>query len=393
MMMTTLLISVCYLLVPALIILLYKKFGWARKIGTVMLAYAVGIAASLFGWLDFSDPALTAQVQTSQTWIRDIAIMLAIPLMLFNCDFRMWTKSLPKTAAALVGGLIAIVVAVVSGFFVFRHSGIADLPNVAGMMTAIYTGGTMNFSALGAALKVNPNTISLVLTFEMLVTFPFIVFIVAGGYKVFRKLLPFADESVSVEHHGTVDSGVEQYDGMLKPRVFGRTLLALLLAIALFGVGALLSKLLTGKFTNELVIILTTTTLSIALSFVKKVRELPKTFELGMFFILVFSIIVASQFDVHAIDASAISLLLFLLYIIVVSVLLHFLLCRIFKVNGDLFCVANVGLLCSPPFVPPVVGAMGNKKVLISGICIGLIGYAAGTYLGAAMAYFLAMFL
>ena len=84
---------------------------------------------------------------------------------------------------------------------------------------------------------------------------------------------------------------------MLKPRVFGRTLLALLLAIALFGVGALLSKLLTGKFTNELVIILTTTTLSIALSFVKKVRELPKTFELGMFFILVFSIITRYLFE------------------------------------------------------------------------------------------------
>ena len=57
------------------------------------------------------------------------------------------------------------------------------------------------------------------------------------------------------------------------------------------------------------------------------------------------------------------------------------------KVSGDLFCVALVALLCSPPFVPPVVGAMGNKKVLISGIVIGLIGYAIGTYIGVALAY------
>ena len=64
------------------------------------------------------------------------------------------------------------------------------MPNVAAMMTAIYTGGTMNFYALGSALHVNPNTITLTYTFEMLVTFPLILFIIGGGYKIFRKLWP-----------------------------------------------------------------------------------------------------------------------------------------------------------------------------------------------------------
>jgi uncharacterized membrane protein len=58
-------------------------------------------------------------------------------------------------------------------------------------------------------------------------------------------------------------------------------------------------------------------------------------------------------------------------------------------VSGDLFCVSQIALLCSPPFVPPVVGAMQNKKVLISGIVIGLVGYAVGTYLGVAIAMIL----
>jgi uncharacterized membrane protein len=68
------------------------------------------------------------------------------------------------------------------------------------------------------------------------------------------------------------------------------------------------------------------------------------------------------------------------------SVTLHLIFCRIAKVSGDLFCVSQVGLLCSPPFVPPVAGAMKNKKVLISGIVIGLIGYAVGTYMGTLVA-------
>ena len=57
--------------------------------------------------------------------------------------------------------------------------------------------------------------------------------------------------------------------------------------------------------------------------------------------------------------------------------------------SGDLFSVSQIALLCSPPFVPPVVGAMGNKKVLISGIAIGLVGYALGTYLGVTIMYLL----
>jgi hypothetical protein len=61
-------------------------------------------------------------------------------------------------------------------------------------------------------------------------------------------------------------------------------------------------------------------------------------------------------------------------------------------VSGDLFTVAHVGLLCSPPFIPPIVSAMNNRKVLISGIVIGLIGYASGTYLAALLFWFLGLF-
>lgn len=80
---------------------------------------------------------------------------------------------------------------------------------------------------------------------------------------------------------------------------------------------------------------------------------------------------------------------LFVAWVMLVAAGLHLLLCRIMHVSGDLFCVSQIALLCSPPFVPPVVGAMKNKKVLISGIVIGLIGYAIGTYLGIAIAFIL----
>lgn len=394
-----------YLLFPIIIVSAFHKWKILQKIGTVILAYAVGIIMSLTGFVTFEPgTADAATFESIQKLIMNISVPLAIPLMLFNCDFKLWTRALPKTILALVGGIIAITVAVISGFFIFRNTGVNDITNVSAMMTGIYTGGTMNFNALGAALGVDPTTITLVLTFQMLITFPLIMFITGGGYRLFRKILPFPDESTSITLNSNMeDHGIENYGMMLNKKVFPKTMLGLLLSIGFLAVGAGLSLLFynlgivgdqetgTGKL-NELVIILTITTLSIIASFSKKIRELPKTFELGMIFILIFSIAVASQFNPYSIDMSAISLGLFVLYIMLVSVIIHIIFCRFSKINGDLYTVAQVGLFCSPPFIPPVVGAMGNKKVLISGIVIGLIGYAIGTYMGVGIAYLLKLF-
>ena len=394
-----------YLLFPIIIVSAFHKWKILQKIGTVILAYAVGIIMSLTGFVTFEPgTADAATFESIQKLIMNISVPLAIPLMLFNCDFKLWTRALPKTILALVGGIIAITVAVISGFFIFRNTGVNDIENVSAMMTGIYTGGTMNFNALGAALGVDPTTITLVLTFQMLITFPLIMFITGGGYRLFRKILPFPDESTSITLNSNMeDHGIENYGMMLNKKVFPKTMLGLLLSIGFLAIGAGLSLLLynlgvvgdqetgTGKL-NELVIILTITTLSIIASFSKKIRELPKTFELGMIFILIFSIAVASQFNPYSIDMSAISLGLFVLYIMLVSVIIHIIFCRFSKINGDLYTVAQVGLFCSPPFIPPVVGAMGNKKVLISGIVIGLIGYAIGTYMGVGIAYLLKLF-
>jgi uncharacterized membrane protein len=265
---------------------------------------------------------------------------------------------------------------------------------VAAMMTGLYTGGTMNFSALGRALEVDGSIITLTLTSEMIIVFPFLLFLTAGGYKLFRWLLPFKDEAHTASKDNsqeTVLTDIENYDGMFTKKVFPKTMLGLLLSVSFFAVGAGLSLLITGGL-NDLVVILTITTLSIAASFIEKIRTLPRTFELGMFFILIFSVIVASEFDVTKLNSEALNIFLFVLSITLISILLHLILCRIFKVSGDLFTVAIVALFCSPPFVPPVVSAMKNRKVLISGITIGLVGYAIGTYLGVGIFYLLSLF-
>lgn len=384
-------ILACYIIFPILIIEAFKRWTVVQKIGTVVLAYAVGIIASLCGVFHFADPVAGAAFGKLQSTIMSVAVPLAIPLMLFNCDFKLWTKALPKTAWALVTGVAAVLVSVVSGFFIFRNY-VPDAANVSAMMTGIYTGGTVNFNALGASLGVNKSVMAIVLAFQMVITMPYIFFLLGGGYKVFRKLLPYKD----ITHKGRTDedrvetADVENYRGMFEKKNFIGMMKGLGLSVIFLAIGAGLALLITGTL-SELVVILTITTLSIIASFFKPVRELPKTFELGMFFILIFSVIVASMFNIHSVSGGSWYIGGLVLWIMGMSVVLHLILCRIAKVSGDLFCVCQVGLLCSPPFVPPIAGAMKNKKVLISGIVVGLVGYAIGTYLGALLSWVLSL--
>lgn len=388
------LILALYLIAPVLIINAFRRWTWAQKIGTVVMAYAVGILLALTGACSFeAGSAAALTFGKLQSTIMNVAVPLAIPLMLFNCDFKLWTKALPKTIWSLCGGLLAVLTAVISGYFLFRNAGIPEFEKAAAMLTGIYTGGTMNFNALGASLGIDKSVMAVVLAFQMVLTTPYIFFLLAGGYKLFRKALPYND----ITRRGREDNkpeqqpmDIEDYAGMFSRDNFPGMLKGLGLSLLFLAIGAGLALLLTGTL-NELVVILTITTLAIIASFFRPVRELKKTFELGMFFILIFSVIVASLFDWHSVNGGAMMIGCFVAWIIVVSALLHLLFCRITKVSGDLFTVSQVALLCSPPFVPPIVGAMGNKKVLISGIVVGLIGYAIGTYLGVALFYLLSL--
>jgi uncharacterized membrane protein len=375
------LISTVYLLGPFLILLLFQKLSLVRKLGTILPAYAVGIVLSLTNTVPVS-PAEALSIAKLQENIMNLTVPLAIPLLLFSTDFNWWTHSMTKTLSALLGGIVAVCLAVVLGFMVFRQAGVPDLWKAAGMMTGMYTGGTLNFVAVGQSLHVDSTIYTLFSTFDMVLSFFFLLFIVGGGYRLFRRFLPYGEAGHTAHHSQTLQADyAEKYHRLLRPGLIPGTLVALLLSGLFVGIAAGISLWLTGSM-NELVIVLTISTLSLLASFFKPIRKLPNTYELGMFLIVVFSIVVASQFDPGKLQREHLNIVGFIAFVIAVATLLHLLISKITRVPGDLFTVAHVALLYSPPFVPPVAAAMHNRNVLVSGIAIGLIGWAVGTYLG-----------
>lgn len=105
-----------------------------------------------------------------------------------------------------------------------------------------------------------------------------------------------------------------------------------------------------------------------------------------MYAIYVFSITVASMADLRTLDISgSLSVLGYLALVVFGSLIINLILARVLRIDADTVTVASVSFICSPPFVPMITTVMKNRRVLAAGLGIGIIGYAAGNYLGFAL--------
>ncbi len=106
-----------------------------------------------------------------------------------------------------------------------------------------------------------------------------------------------------------------------------------------------------------------------------------------MYMVLVFSLVVASMVDVRRLAlGEGVWLLAFIALVIFGSLLLQIVLSRLLKVDADTAVITSVAMINSPLFVPMIAEAMKNRRVILTGITIGIIGYAAGNYLGVLIA-------
>jgi uncharacterized membrane protein len=157
---------------------------------------------------------------------------------------------------------------------------------------------------------------------------------------------------------------------------------------ASLGLSELAGSVFSLENTSALTII-SITTLGMALSFSRRVRELALSYKTGMYLIYVFCFVVATMASLDDIARVGFTITVFVLGTVTGSLLLHALLCKLAGVDSDTFMVTSVSAICSPPFVPLLVKALGNPGVMLSGMTTGIIGYALGNYLGVSLALLL----
>ena len=376
-------IAVAYVLIPAGVVWLCRRFRTVGKAGAILILYFLGIIlANLF---IFPVEGLAGRLYPLQDALTSVTIPLALPLILFACDFRNWPVR--KALAALLIGLFSVMAIVATGYFLFRNHLGDQAASIAGMAVGVYTGGTPNLAAIKMMLGVDEGTYVLMNSFDMLVSFLFLVFLMAAGIRLFRKILPVADvrdtgKTPAQTGQKLAQSESEMYRDIFTRKHFLPTLKALGLSVLITGIALGVSLLATGSI-NMIVLILTLTTLSIAASFIPAVKKWEKSYDAGMYLVLIFSLVVASMVDIRSLNVQeGLWLLIYIAFVIFGSLLLQVLLGRIFKVDADTTVITSVAMINSPLFVPMIADSMKNRKVILTGITIGIIGYAVGNYLG-----------
>lgn len=382
------LITILYLLgVPLLVMQLAKRWTWIDKVSPMSVLYVIGLATAN---LIPADNGVFDVDTGTNTLFGNIAVPLAIPLMLMGCDTKGWQVG--KAAKVFITGLASVLIVTVAGFFLFQPAdhtaeSYRSFAQVCAVATGIYTGGIPNMGAIKQAVGMPAETYLYVTSYDLIVTGIYLVFIILFGKTVFRKLLPARAGGEGLQGGESGGEKVKPFDR----NHYKVSLLAIAITLVIAAISYGVALLASGDGTpNMTVLILLLTTLAIAASFLPPMKRQQHSFDLGLYCVYVFCLSIATACNVREMDiAGSLPILYYLGFIIFGSLVLQTLMARLLKIDGDSVMVSSVALINSPPFVPLAAALLGNKNIVVLGITVGLLGYMLGNYLGIGMYHLL----
>lgn len=376
---------ILYFFFPAFLLYQGNRYPIIHKISIVVLCYAAGLIIG-------NANIIPDNLANTQSTLMGITILLGIPLVLFSENVLKWAKMAKTTFVSLLLGVASVVIMVFIGYYLFKNT-IPEIWKISGMMIGVYTGGTPNLAAIARGLNVPEDMYIMTHSAELIIGAIVLLFLLTGAKPFFGIWLrPYQSGSSKNKADINIED-FESFEGFFKRDNLVPVLKAFGLAVIFFLISYGLTFLFEGE-TKDTVAVLSVTTLGLLASLIPAVNRIKSSFQLGMYFIYVFCMIVASKADIVSLFSVEnvellTSLLSYIALVVFGSFLLHALLSKIFGINVDEFIITSTALSNSPPFVPVVAAAIRNKEVVVPGMIIGVIGYAIGNYLGVAIAYFL----
>ncbi len=391
---------------PIPLLILTKKVKFFNTIGAIALCYVAGFLISLIP-VDY-DKNLTQTVAS-------VLVAVAIPLVLFSFDMTSLKNLAKKTVISFVLVIVSTVAISCAGFFVANAVGLQNANQLAGMTCGLYIGGTPNLIAIGNALLSSDNKASVIAaanTSDFFVGGVYFLLILTVIRPVYKKILgskkvkPIITEELPAnETDGdaiTADGEATEiktetqteYDYKSIPRdkkSIGKLIGVIALAIGCLAVGAGLEILINGNMDGSLFIMITVSVLGIAFSFVKPIRNVKGSYQIGQYLILIFSIGLSMSIDLKMLAKEILPTLAFFACIQIGSILLHLLLCKIFKIDGGTALITSTAGIYGPPFIAPVANAYGERELIAPGIICGTFGLAIGNLIGIGIGALLAL--
>ena len=352
---------------------LESSFRAFRSLGAALLGILIAMLLSNVGIL----PGKSSVYD----FLHGTGVSLGIVLILSSVDIRSILRAGPSMLAAFgIGALGSAVGGICSALLLYSDIG-EETWKLTGQFIATYTGGGMNFAALGQAFKTSSDLFAAGIAADVILTAMWmaiclIVPVIAGGkkYNVARTKVVAPDGPVTLEQ-SLYSSG----------RVITLVNLSALVATA---VAVVWSASVLARIVPLVPEVLWITTISLLLAQLAVFKRLVGTAMLGNYLILLF---LASN-GAQSVVANIVRIGPGVFYFACITVAIHgvvlFGLGRMLKFDFGTLVIASQACVGGAASAVAMASARGLTEKLLPGVAVGLLGYAVGNYIGfvAAMA-------
>ncbi|MBA6413989.1 DUF819 family protein [Parahaliea sp. F7430] len=329
-------------------------------------------------------------VTSVQSSISELSIAIALPLLLFSINVKAALNMAGDTLKGMALALLSVVIVSTLGAVLFSGQ-LDNIWQIAGMSVGAYTGGGPNMAAIKTAIDGDHSVFLTMATYDLIFSAMYLIFVMTIAQKLFALFLkPYKakNQSQELDYAGMehmADESALAYKKLIEPKQLSQTALGLICSLLVVAVSVLVASLLPGSLISVMTIILITT-MGLAASFIPRLRALSNSFQLGMYFILVFCFTTGTMIDTTILSNIDMSLAAYISFILVGSLCLQAVLCKFAKIDTDTFLITSSAAIMSVPFVPVIAGALKNREILLPGFAAAILGYAVGNYLGIVVA-------
>lgn len=345
------------------------RFVWARRVGASMLVILFGALLSNF------------DVVTQRSPVYDViagpVTSLAIVWLLLAVDLRSVRAAGPRMMLAFGTAVVATAVGAVVAAFAMRNAFPEDTWRLAGVMTGTYSGGSLNFVAVGREVGLSDTLFTAAAAADNLLT---------GVWMGATLVLPVWLRRVypARTRAGSGDDRASAFAVVLKSSPFRILDVLVLLSLGL-GITLLADGL--TRLVPAVPGVLWITTLALAAAQVPGFRALAGALPLGLLGLNLFFVIIGIGSRVAEIARVGMEVAWFTAVVVGVHGLLVFTLARLLRLDAETTAVASQAAVGGPSTAMALATSRGWADLALPGLLVGLMGYAVGNYSGLAIAY------
>jgi uncharacterized membrane protein len=356
-------------------LVLEKRVALCRSFGAAFVCLITGMVLSNIGLLPGTSP--------TYDFLMGPGVSIGIALILFNVNVKSVLEAGPRMLAAFGLGAVGTAVGATVGALLLSGLIGPETWKLAGQFTGTYTGGGVNFAALGRALDTSPDLFSAAIAADVMLTAIWMATCLAVPVMLGRKraevaAIPASDTPTDSSQPPTLERALSSTG---RPMVIADAAALVALAIGTVWAAGQLAELL--PFLPE---VLWLTTLVLIVSQIPAVKAIAGGALFGNYLILLFLAGNGAQSVVANIVAVGPAVFYFALITVAVHGATIFGLGMLFRIDLPTLAVASQANVGGAASAMAIAGARGYADRLLPGVAVGLLGYAIGNYTGFAVA-------